>query len=67
MIDLYVDDVTLKKIEQKHASQVLVFTNEAKDEAVRIPVSEEEFLNIYHRIRRRCETLELIHPQNING
>lgn len=65
MIDLYVDDVTLKKIEQKHGSQVLVFANEVKDEAVRIPLSEEELLNIYHRVRRRCETLELIHPQNI--
>ena len=67
MIDLYVDDVSLKKIEQKCGSQVLVFTNEAKDEAVRIPVSDEELLNMYHRLRRRCETLELIHPQNINA
>ena len=65
MIDLYIDDVTLKNIEQKHRSQILVFANEAKDEAVRIPVSEEELLNIYHRVRRRCETIELIRPQNI--
>ena len=67
MIDLYVDDVSLKKIEQKCGSQVLVFTNEEKDEAVRIPVSDEELLNMYNRLRRRCETLELIHPQNINA
>ena len=33
MIDLYVDDVTLKKIEQKHGSQILVFSNEAKGES----------------------------------
>lgn len=60
MVDLYVDDVTLDKVEQKHGSQVLIFKNKAKDEMLSIPVSSEELLNVYHRVKIRCETLELI-------
>ena len=60
MIDLYVDDVSLERVYQKNESQILYFKNAAKDETVSIPVSNEELLNIYHRVKIRCETLELI-------
>lgn len=60
MIDLYIDEVSLVKIAQKQESQILFFKNEEKDEAVSIPVSNEELLNIYHRVKIRCEILELI-------
>lgn len=60
MVDLYIDDISLVRVEPKHGSQVLIFKNEAKDETLSIPVSSEELLNIYHRVKIRCETLELI-------
>ena len=60
MVDLYVDDASLVKIDQKHGTQILVFKNEAKDETVSIPVSNGELLKIFQQVKIRCETLELI-------
>ena len=60
MLDLYLDEVSLIGVEPKHGSQVLIFKNEVKDEMISIPVDSEELLNIYHRVKIRCETLELI-------
>lgn len=60
MIDLYLDEMSLVRVEQKHGAQVLLFKNDAKDEALSIPVSNDELLNIYQRVKIRCETLELI-------
>ena len=59
MVDLYVDDITLSDIQRKD-KEILVFTNKEKDESIRIPVSNEELVNIFHRVRMRCETLNLI-------
>jgi hypothetical protein len=63
MIDLYADDMTLTEIQRKD-KEVLVFNNKEKDESVMFPVSDEELLNIYHRVRMRCETLDLIKVQS---
>lgn len=60
VVDLYVDDVSLKKIESRHGSQVLIFQHNEKDETLSVPVSNEELLNIYQWVKIRCETLELI-------
>lgn len=59
MIDLYVDDVSLVKIQEKDNQQILIFSNSGKDESISIPVTNDELLNIYQKVRMRCETLGL--------
>jgi len=63
MIDLYADDVSLVDIQQKD-KQVLKFVNKKKDETVFIPVTDEELVNIYNRVKMRCETMKLIPIRN---
>ena len=66
MIDIYVDDVCLKEIQQKD-KQVLRFVNTEKNESVMLVVTNRELVNMYNRIKMRCETLKLIpivNPQN---
>ncbi len=67
MIDLYIDDVSLTEIQDKYNRPILVFKNKKKDEAVYIPISNEELLNILSRVKMRCETLDLIYPVNIKA
>lgn len=59
MIDIYVDDVRLKEIQYKE-KQVLKFVNAEKDESVMMVVTNDELVNMYDRIKMRCETLNLI-------
>ncbi len=59
MIDIYVDDVRLKEIQHKE-KQVLKFVNAKKDESVMMVVTNDELVNMYDRIKMRCETLNLI-------
>lgn len=65
MIDIYVDDVCLKEIQQKD-KQVLKFVNAEKDESVMMVVTNDELVNMYNRIKMRCETLNLIPIVNQN-
>ena len=59
MIDIYVDEVSLKEIQQKD-KQILKFVNVDKDESVMLVVTNSELVNMYNRIKMRCETLNLI-------
>ena len=59
MIEIYVDDVRLKEIQYKE-KQVLKFVNAEKDESVMMVVTNDELVNMYDRIKMRCETLNLI-------
>ncbi len=45
MVDIFVDNMHLSEIQRKE-SEVLVFKNKSKDEAVYIPVSKNKLLNI---------------------
>lgn len=60
MVDLFLDELTLTEIQVINNEQVLVFKNKEKDESLHIPVADKELLNIFTRVRIRCETLELI-------
>ena len=59
MFDIYVDDVSLKEIQQKD-KQILKFVNAEKDESIMLVVTSSELVNMYNRIKMRCETLNLI-------
>lgn len=60
MIDLYADDITLTKIGIKQNEQVLLFLNKEKDETIALNVSGSELLNIFLKVKMRCEVLNLI-------
>jgi len=62
---LYIDDVSLTEIQTKGNEQILMFRNKEKDETVAIPVSNTELLNIFQRVKMRCETLNLIPTTNM--
>ena len=59
MIDIFIDDMTLTDIQRKD-KEILVFRNKDKQESLIFPVSNEELLNIYQRVKMRCETLDLV-------
>lgn len=65
MIDIFMDGVSLKEIQQKD-KQLLRFINSEKDESITISVTDSELVNIYNRIKMRCETLNLIPIVNQN-
>ncbi len=60
MFDLYVDNISLCKIQTKHNEQILMFQNKGNDETVAINVSNAELLNIFQQVKMRCENLDLI-------
>lgn len=59
MIDIYVDDVKCKSINTIKEGYVLHFVK-GKDEEITVMLCEEDFVDLYYRIKRRCETQELI-------
>lgn len=58
MVDIFVDDVTLDRIQIKGDTQQLVFVNRDKDETVFIPVSEKELQNIFDKVKIRLDILK---------
>lgn len=58
MVDIFVGDVTLDRIQIKGDTQQLVFVNRDKDETVFIPVSEKELQNIFDKVKIRLDILK---------
>ena len=66
MIDIYVDDVTLKEIEHNpDGSFRLDFINTEKDEHIHMIASRAEMLNILRNVGQRCETTDIVHTVDI--
>lgn len=57
MVDIFVDDVSLDRIQIKGETQQLVFVNKGKDESIFIPVSEQELQNIFDKVKIRLDIL----------
>lgn len=58
MVDFFVDEVTLDRIQIKGETQQLVFVNKEKDETVFIPVTEKELQNIFDKVKIRLDILK---------
>lgn len=58
MVDIFVDEVTLDRIQIKGDTQQLVFVNKGKDETVFVPVSEQELQNIFDKVRILLDILK---------
>ena len=59
MIDIYVDDVKCESIKTIKEGYVIYF-KKGKNEQFTVVLSEENFVDLYGRIKRRCETQGLI-------
>lgn len=64
MVDIFNDNISLEKIQETENEQMLIFKNKDKDEIVSLLVSEDELLNIFQKVKMRCETLDLIPTTN---
>lgn len=59
MVDFYADDLTLDTVQIKGNTQIMVFRNRTGDcdETVSIGIDCKELLNVYRKVRIRCESL----------
>lgn len=59
MIDIFFDDLKCESIKTIKEGYRLNFKND-KQESLILILSEEDFIDLYGRIKRRCETQNLI-------
>lgn len=59
MIDIYVDDVKCESINTIKEGYVIHF-KKGKGEELSVVLTKENFVDLYFRMKRRCETQELI-------
>ena len=59
MVDIYIDDVKCTEIHNIKEGYRIDFKN-SKDERLCLVLNEENFVELYRRMKRRCETQELI-------
>ena len=59
MIDIYVDDVKCESINTIKEGYVIHF-KKGKGEELSVVLTEKNFVDLYFRMKRRCETQELI-------
>ena len=59
MIDIFIDDVKCTEIISNKDGYRIDFKNE-KDERLILVLSQDNFVDLFHRIKRRCETQDLI-------
>lgn len=57
MVDVFIDDVSLERIQIKGETMQLVFVNKEKDESLFIPVTEQELQNIFDKVKIRLDFL----------
>lgn len=60
MIDIYIDDFSIKSIDTIPEGFKLNFELKSKDEFLRLVLNKEEFINLYHRIKIRCEAMGIV-------
>ena len=57
MVDVFIDDVSLERIQIKGETMQLVFVNKEKDESLFVPVTEQELQNIFDKVKIRLDIL----------
>ena len=66
MIDIYIDDVQCTEIHNIKEGYRIDFKN-SKDEGLCLVLNEDSFVDFYSRMKRRCETQNLIPIYNKGG
>lgn len=59
MIDVFIDDVKCESINTVREGYRINIKNE-RQESLTLVLSEENFIDLYNRIKRRCETQGLV-------
>lgn len=60
MVDIYIDDFSIKSIDTIQEGFKLNFELKSKDEFLHLVLNKEELINLYHRIKNRCETMGIV-------
>ena len=60
MVDIYIDDVNVKPIISIPEGFRLDFESKSKDELLHLILNKEEFVNLYYKLKNRCETMGLV-------
>lgn len=63
MIDIYIDDMKCAEIADEKEGYRIDFKN-PQDESLLLLLSEEKFVDLFYRMKRRCETRGLIPIHN---
>lgn len=66
MIDIYIDDTKCTEIHDIKEGYRIDLKN-SKDENLILVLSEENFIDLYNRMKRRCETRGLVPIYNKDG
>ena len=66
MIDIYIDDVECTEIHNIKEGYRIDLKN-SKDEGLCLVLNEDSFVDLYNRMKRRCETQNLIPIYNKGG
>lgn len=59
MVDIYIDDIKCSEIHDIKEGYRIDLKN-SNDEKLLLVLSEENFVDLYYRLKRRCETRNLI-------
>lgn len=63
MIDIFIDDIKCESINTVKEGYRINLKND-RQESLILVVSEENFVDLYNRIKRRCETQGLVQIHN---
>ena len=66
MVDVYIDAVKCTEINDTKEWYRIDFKND-KDEGLILVLTEDNFIDLYNRMKRRCETRNLIPIYNKGG
>ena len=66
MIDIFIDGVNCESINTVKEGYRINFKND-RQESLELVLSEENFVDLYYRIKRRCETQGIVPIRNERG
>ena len=66
MLDIYIDDIKCTEINDIREGYRIDLKN-SKDESLLLVLTEDNFVDLYYRMKRRCETRGLIPIHNKGG
>ena len=66
MIDIFIDDMKCESINSIKEGYRINFKND-KEESLALVLSEENFIDLHNRIKRRCETQGIVPIYNERG
>lgn len=60
MIDIYIDDFSIKSIDTIPEGFKLNFELKSKDEFLHLVLGKDDFISLYCRLKNRCEAMGIV-------